>query len=89
MKKTNTTDLHIQYHMETGDWHEWRERYTGQFHSTENYSREYAKWIEEKYLELLNNQKNQEEEIDECNRKIEELENEVEFLYEEQAGEDI
>jgi len=51
-KNFNTTDLHIQYHIETGEWHEWRERYSGRFQSEENYSREYAKWIEEKYLEL-------------------------------------
>lgn len=48
---TNSTDLHIQYHMETGEDHQWWARSTGSFHSMENYSREYAKWLEEKLLE--------------------------------------
>jgi hypothetical protein len=60
----NTTDLHIQYHMETGKDHQWRYRSTGQFHSTENYSREYASWMEEKYLELINTSNDQSSEIE-------------------------
>jgi len=49
-------DLHIQYKNETGYWFQYAEsvKYTGTFHSLEGYSREYAKWIEEKYIKLLN-----------------------------------
>jgi hypothetical protein len=50
---TNSTDLHIQYKMETGEWHQWEERSTGQLHSQVWYSREYALWLEEKLLEKL------------------------------------
>lgn len=85
----NSTDLHIKYRMETGEDHQWAERSTNQFHGMENYSREYATWLEEQYLKLFNNQKNQEEEIEECNDLIKELQDEVDFLYEEQAGADI
>lgn len=49
----NSTDLHIQYHNETGEWHEWWSRATGQYHSMKNYSREYALWLEEKLLEEI------------------------------------
>lgn len=85
----NSTDLHIKYHMETGEDHQWWARSTGQFHSTENYSREYATWLEEQLLEELKKKKNVEaleEEViylqntvDELEDKNTELNNEVEF----------
>lgn len=98
----NSTDLHIKYHMDTGEWHEWCERYTGKFHSMENYSREYAKWLEEQYLELFNNHIDQteviekvEEELEEAYEKIDSLEEEIsdlrgeiEFFNDQYAGED-
>lgn len=55
----NSTDLHIQYKMETGESFQWDPpkstyNHSGSgYHSTEGYCREYCKWIEEKYLELL------------------------------------
>ena len=70
----NSTDLHIQYRMETGSWHEWHGRASDRFHSTENYSREYAKWIEERYLELVNYQKDQKEEIENLEDQIKHFE---------------
>jgi len=83
----NSTDLHIQYHMETGKWHEWEERYTGHFHSTENYSREYAKWLEEKYLEKID----KEEHLQELEETIENLNDEVQYWIDEHnnLGEEI
>jgi len=54
----NTTDLHIQYKLETGKHFQFLAKgQSRSFHPTENYNREYAKWIEEKYLELLNKTK--------------------------------
>ena len=95
----NSTDLHIKYHMETGEWHQWQERSTGQFHDTDHYSREYAKWLEELVLGLLK-QKNKnkllndlleevENELEEAYEKIEELEEEIETLHEKNAGADL
>ena len=51
--KTNSTDLHIKYKLETGEDFQWNSDYSG-YHSTEGYSREYCKWIEEQYVKLLN-----------------------------------
>ena len=56
-KKCNSTDLHVQYRMEEGKDFQWiyGSCYTGRYNSNIGYSREYAQWIEEKYLEILNN----------------------------------
>ena len=75
MKKINSTDLHIEYRMETGEWFQWDERSTGQFHSKEWYSREYALWLEEK---LLAKHKHQET-VEELLETIQNLEIEVGF----------
>ena len=55
MNKTST-DLHIEYKLDTGKEHQWPygPQYTGKFRNTEGYSREYAKWLEEQLIELLN-----------------------------------
>jgi len=75
----NSTDLHIQYKMETGEWHQWEERSTGEFHSQLWYSREYALWLEEKLLEKRKHQ----ETVEELLIRIQNLEDEVEFWIEE------
>jgi len=83
----NTTDLHIQYHMETGKDHQWHYWSTEQFHSTENYSREYASWMEEKYSELINTSNDQfseieklKAELDAAHEKINSLEEEYRYI---------
>ena len=97
MKQKNSTDLHIHYRNETGQEFQWPygSHYTGNYHSTTGYSREYAQWIEEKYLELLNNQINQEKLIEEMDAELESaaetinaLEEEIEGMHADLAGAD-
>jgi chromosome segregation ATPase len=80
----NSTDLHIQYHMETGESHQWLERGTGAFHTMDWYSREYALWLEERLLakrkhtdtieELQELLEYAEQEVQNANREIANLE---------------
>jgi type IV secretory pathway VirB4 component len=83
----NSTDLHIKYHMETGEWHQWGPRSTGQFHDTDHYSREYATWLEENYLKLLNEKienigllEHVEKELEDATEYVNSLEEEIEDL---------
>ena len=78
-KLINSTDLHIQYRMETGEFFQWssgsRYDHAGSgYHSTESYDRNYAKWLEEKLLEELQKKKD----INELNQLLEYAEKELE-----------
>jgi len=92
-KLVNSTDLHIQYRMSTGKYHLWeKESPYPPFYSTEGYSREYCKWVEEQYLNTVNKEKELEkalETIEELEIKIGDLEDEIESLREQLAGEDL
>ena len=54
MQEINSTDLHILFNKETGEYFQYS-RFDG-YHSTEGYSREYAKWLEERYLDSANHE---------------------------------
>ena len=94
MLKINQTDLHIKYTMETGDNFQFnpgfRDNHGGtSYHSTDSYSREYCKWVEEKYLEELQKKHDVEEfteiilDLEEANRELsdelDELNEEIDF----------
>jgi len=70
--------------METGKGFQWPHgsHYTGNFHSKTGYSREYATWIEEQYLNLFNNSKSQEDTIKELEDTIRNLEDEINYYIE-------
>lgn len=97
-KQINSTDLHIQHHMETGEWFQWyNSKYNGNnFHGEDGYTYDYTRWLQEKYLELLNTHVNQEKLIKEMDADLEDaaetinaLEEEIEDLQQELAGEDL
>ena len=95
-KKINSTDLHIKYKMNTGQWYQWEGKNTNTFHSLESYSREYCKWIEEEHLQLLNETNNYKElleyvesELEEATETISDLNNKIECLREIAAGADL
>ena len=105
MKKTNTADLHLQYKMETGEWFQWdnSKHNHHQLHGTGGYTREYAEWLEEKFLELLNEKvenigllehveselENVTEYVNSLEEEIEDLKDEIEGLHEANAGPDL
>jgi hypothetical protein len=74
-KKINTTDLHIQHHMETGEWFQWdSSKYNNSnFHGEDGYTYDYTRWLEEKYINLLNNHVNQKEIIEKMGEELENL----------------
>jgi len=88
---TNTTDLHLQYRMETGKWFQWdNSKYNiNAFHGDSGYTDEYTKWLEEKLLEKCNNAETlktlndlleyAETEVRRTNEEIERLEEQVEY----------
>ena len=101
MKQKNSTDLHIQFTNETGLYFQWHPKNNPKNHSGTGYTseagyrREYAQWLEEKYLELLNNQINQEKLIEEMDAELESaaetinaLEEEIEGMHADLAGAD-
>lgn len=75
---TNTTDLHIQYHMETGKWFQWdNSKYNiNAFHGEDGYTAEYTKWLEEKLLKELQTK----QDVKELNELLEHTESEIEYL---------
>ena len=88
---TNTTDLHLQYRMETGKWFQCdNSKYNiNAFHGDSGYTDEYTKWLEEKLLEKCNNAETlktlndlleyAETEVQRTNEEIERLEEQVEY----------
>ena len=90
-QQINSTELHIQYFMETGDFFQWESSvyYSGKFTDERGYKYDYGKWLEEKYLDLLNKCKDQSQKIKELEEINEHLEEEVDFYVEQQAKEDL
>jgi len=90
MQKPNSTDLHIRYKMETGEDFQWnpglRSDHGGSgYHSIEGYSRDYCKWVEDQFLELLEKlkkTKDSEELLEYAQRELEEAYSKIEWLEE-------
>lgn len=58
-QKNTPTDLHLQYKNETGEYFQYGNYWTIEeynYHSNNGFSWDYVKWLEEKYLNLLNKQ---------------------------------
>jgi hypothetical protein len=75
-----STDLHIKYKMETGEYFQWKTKSepsdhsgTG-YNSEKGYTRNYAKWLEEKFLE---EKRDTEKNIQDLNNRIQELEKQI------------
>lgn len=74
------SDLHILYHMETGQHHSW---IMNGFHADTRYKNEYSTWLEEKFIELLSQKTDLnkiENENDELQSRIFDLEVELDDL---------
>jgi len=77
-KITNSTDLHIQFKLDTGDSHHFYTDINGSsFHSEDSYTWEYTQWLEEKHLE----------ELKKVYTEINDLEDEIEDLVERRSEE--
>ena len=64
MQRVTSTDLHLQFKMDSGEHFQWDSwdgddnNHTGSaYHATSAYKVKYAQWLEENYLNLLNSNK--------------------------------
>ena len=96
MSKINSTDLHVQYTLETGEHFQWERgrsdhNHSGSgYHATTGYDRNYAYWLEEKYLKSLERETENKElhelikysdrELEDATEYINSLEEEIEDL---------
>lgn len=80
--KINSTDLRVQFKMDTGEYHAWGAESDG-FHKDTQYKREYSDWLEERHVKLLNEQIAYQNQLDSFEDAIVNLEDDNEALRDE------
>jgi len=89
MRKINSTDIHVEYLRDTGNNFQWETKNIPRNHSGTSYfssvayTTAYAKWLEEKYLELLNNHIDKENLIDELFAELDDTNEYIDALKDE------
>lgn len=79
-KKINTTDLHVRFRIETGEYHAYDTEHGG-FHKHSQYRKTYQHWLEEQLVNSLNEKVDKENLQESFEQAIADLEDENQSLH--------